>query len=277
MSYLQLKVCGSGRARSGQLELASEFGRYTLIEPPQHVMSVLSCISCSICLGPGETLADHWWTSPVHPKCTECRIGFENSADLSQVRVPACAFNLFGHGLTGDSCSTNHLVQRYSRDHLLNPVKILWSQSPSRKRTHLSEPQSPPLMTEAHLSYLTAPHLCQILTPHHCTVGLASVTHALILLLLSADIYSVISKCRDAFVDGMVAHPILQMLDARARGQCVLSRMQTCLLYTTTFLSSVLACLTWIAFVLKAYRGSLNPSLVSLRASMNTKSPIGLH
>ena len=104
-------------------------------------------------------------------------------------------------------------------------------------------------MTEAHLSYLTAPHLCQILTPHHCTVGLASVTHALILLLLSADIYSVISKCRDAFVDGMVAHLILQMLDARAWGQCVLSRMQTCLLYTTTFLSSVLACLTWIAFV----------------------------
>ncbi|KAI0707904.1 hypothetical protein C8Q76DRAFT_135098 [Earliella scabrosa] len=43
-----------------------------------HINSTSSCSECRICLPQSQNLEDHYWDSPIHPKCRPCALAFQN-------------------------------------------------------------------------------------------------------------------------------------------------------------------------------------------------------
>ncbi|KAI1791651.1 hypothetical protein LXA43DRAFT_1009943 [Ganoderma leucocontextum] len=131
-------------------------------ELTQHVTNVSPCVSCSLCLRPSETLADHLWTSEMHPKCLPCKLGFDKIVDLDQHKLscpsltpaespaPSDVLPSTTESIGNTRVDTPFVVldARPSPQHLQNDVPLSDAGTPSwHCRSCLQEPCVDPIAT----------------------------------------------------------------------------------------------------------------------------------
>ncbi|KAI0707902.1 hypothetical protein C8Q76DRAFT_135018 [Earliella scabrosa] len=55
----------------------------TNTELASHITATASCNACKICLPPSQTLNEHHWNSPMHPRCYSCVLAFKDADEWS--------------------------------------------------------------------------------------------------------------------------------------------------------------------------------------------------